>query len=83
MAFLRYLMLLALIVWIGGLFFFAFVRSPDGFLCFAVEASRGIVNWQHPQIAALDRNRLRCCIFYQLVALFPHAWWSFTAVCSA
>ncbi len=31
MAFLRYLMLLALIVWIGGLFFFAFVLAPTVF----------------------------------------------------
>ncbi len=31
MAFLRYLMLLALIVWIGGLFFFAFVLAPTAF----------------------------------------------------
>lgn len=31
MAFLRYLMLLALIVWIGGIFFFAFVLAPTAF----------------------------------------------------
>ncbi len=31
MPFLRYLMLLALIVWIGGLFFFAFVLAPTAF----------------------------------------------------
>lgn len=31
MAFLRYLMLLALIVWIGGLLFFAFVLAPTAF----------------------------------------------------
>src|SRR5277367_6481530 len=31
MAFLRYLMFLALIVWIGGLFFFAFVLAPTAF----------------------------------------------------
>jgi uncharacterized membrane protein len=28
MAFLRFLMLLALVVWIGGIFFFAFVEAP-------------------------------------------------------
>jgi uncharacterized membrane protein len=31
MAFLRYLMVLALIVWIGGIFFFAFVLAPTAF----------------------------------------------------
>jgi uncharacterized membrane protein len=31
MPFLRYLMLLALIVWIGGIFFFAFVLAPTAF----------------------------------------------------
>jgi uncharacterized membrane protein len=31
MSFLRYLMLLALVVWIGGLIFFAFVLAPTAF----------------------------------------------------
>src|SRR5580700_6048652 len=31
MSFLRYLMLLALIVWLGGLIFFAFVLAPTAF----------------------------------------------------
>jgi len=31
MSFLRYLMLLSLIVWIGGLIFFAFVLAPTAF----------------------------------------------------
>jgi len=31
MSFLRYLMLLSLVVWIGGLIFFAFVLAPTAF----------------------------------------------------
>jgi hypothetical protein len=31
MAFLRFLMLLALVVWLGGLIFFAFVEAPSAF----------------------------------------------------
>lgn len=43
MSFLRYLMLLALIVWIGGLFFFAFVLAPTAFSLLPSRQMAGMV----------------------------------------
>ena len=53
MSFLRYLMLLSLVIWIGGLIFFAFVLAPTVFAVLptrqlagnVVNRSLGIVHW--------------------------------------
>jgi hypothetical protein len=53
MAFLRFLMLLALIVWIGGIIFFSFVEAPTLFMVLpttrmagdVVSASLGKLHW--------------------------------------
>jgi uncharacterized membrane protein len=53
MSFLRYLMLLSLVVWIGGLIFFAFVLAPTVFAVLptrqlagdVVNRSLGILHW--------------------------------------
>src|ERR1039458_4157859 len=53
MSFLRYLMLLSLVIWIGGLIFFAFVLAPTVFAVLptrqlagnVVSRSLGIMHW--------------------------------------
>ena len=53
MSFLRYLMLLSLVIWIGGLIFFAFVLAPTVFAVLptrqlagnVVNRSLGIMHW--------------------------------------
>ncbi len=53
MSFVRYLMLLSLVVWIGGLIFFAFVLAPTVFIALptrqlagnVVNRSLGILHW--------------------------------------
>jgi len=53
MSFLRYLMLLSLVVWVGGLIFFAFVLAPTAFAMLptrhlagnVVGRSLGILHW--------------------------------------
>jgi uncharacterized membrane protein len=44
MAFLRFLMLLALIVWIGGIVFFAFVEAPTLFQLLSPHLAGDVVN---------------------------------------
>ena len=39
MSFVRYLMLLSLVIWIGGLIFFAFVLAPTVFAVLAYPAT--------------------------------------------
>src|SRR5262249_41841625 len=43
MSFLRYLMLLSLIVWLGGLIFFAFVLAPTAFAVLPTRHLAGLV----------------------------------------
>src|SRR5262249_21636785 len=62
MAFLRFLMLLALIVWIGGIIFFFFVEAPTLFILFLFTRIAGDV--VSVSLAKLPLVRLVCGPFF-------------------
>ena len=64
MSFLRFLMLLALIVWIGGIIFLAFVEAPTAFTpgLLPTRHMAGSIVGRSLGLLHADGNRLRLCL---------------------
>src|SRR5579863_3311223 len=75
MSLLRFLMLLSLIVWIGGLILFAFVVAPTAFALLPTRHLAGKNGWPDFGKSALDGHFLRACLPCEFACLQPAQPW--------
>ena len=74
MSFIRFLMLLSLVVWIGGLIFFAFVLAPTVFHPGILPARQLAGNVVNRSLGILHWMGLTCGIVFALTSMIESRW---------
>jgi uncharacterized membrane protein len=74
MSFLRFLMLLSIVVWVGGIIFFAFVLAPTVFAPGILPARQFAGNVVSRSLGILHWMGLTCGIVFALTSMIESSW---------